>query len=218
MINQLKWDAIDLWKRVGWVILSIPFIMLLVLLPTNSGKPANLIFLSMVSLISSVEIVFLFLLGNLVSLQWLLGHQAQLHFSVSTASWKMLLSKLFLALILNIFACFITLQIMLFVGKYSTGTFRWISAQDLYGIPEIILLLSVINVTGVFGNLLARSISWARSHTTIYTLMFGFIILFVLAFLAMFAYYPLWIGLLLVFLLLEFFGSILLMHRYAHLD
>ena len=218
MINQLKWDVKDIWMRYGWAFLAIPLTFLLIFLTSNRNTTFNHVLITLVTGVSGVTILFFVMLGNFVCLNWLMNSETQLHMSVPVAHWKMFLSKVLLAAVINTMICFFALQVMLMTSKFSIGTFRYINQADLGGIPGVILLLSVINVAGVLGNLLARSFVRVRSRISIFTLVFGFGLLFVMAVLALYTPFELWIHLLVLLLVVEFFAVLKLMQRSAHLD
>ena len=218
MINQLKWDVKDIWMRYGWTFLAIPLTFLLLFLTSNRNTTMNHVLITFVTGVSGVTILFFILLGNFICLNWLMDSETQLHMSVPVANWKIFLSKVVLAAGTNTMVCFFALQFMLMTSKFSLGTFRYISQDDLGGIPGVILLLCVINVAGVIGNLLARSFVRIRSRVTIFTILFGFGLLFLMAVLALYTPFELWIHLLVLMLVIEFFAVIKLMQRFAHLD
>ena len=218
MLKQLKWDAINIWKRYGWTFLAVPLTFLLILLTSNRITILNQGLIVFVSGFSAVTILFFVMLGNLICLNWLMNSETQLHMSVPVANWKIFLSKVILATVINTLVCFFALQVMLMTSKFSLGTFRYINQDDLGGIPGVILLLSVINMAGVLGNLLARSFVKIRSRITIFTIMFGFGLLFLMAIFALYTPFELWIHLLVLVLVVEFFGVIKLMQYFAHLD
>ncbi|MBI9051084.1 MAG: hypothetical protein JEZ00_16805 [Anaerolineaceae bacterium] len=218
MLKQLKWDAIDLWKRYGWTFLVIPMVFFLALIPSNNNTPSNAVLITLISGISGLGILYLIVLANLMCFNWLIGNQTQLHFSLPVAPWKMILSKLLLAATLNTFTSLFSLQIMLMASKYSVGTFRWISLNELNGIPDIIMFMTLINMTFIFSNVFVRSIQWARVPRIMFTLGITFVIIFSLILLVIFANYPLWIGIVAVLFLAEFFGSIVLIKHFAHLE
>jgi hypothetical protein len=218
MLNQLKWDAKDSWMRYGWIVLAIPLTFLLVFLTSNRNTTLNHMLITSVTGMSGLAVFSFILLGNLICLNWLLKSETQLHVSVPIAPWKILTSKLLLAAIVNIFTCLFALQVMIMSAKFSIGSFRSMSLQDLAGIPDLVLLLSFVNMTSLFCNLLARSVRWTRDHNVIFMMVFIFVILLLMIIPAVFATYSIWSSLFGVLILLEFFGSIVLMNRFAHLD
>ena len=220
MLNQLKWDAKDFWMRYGWTFLVIPLVFLLSLIPVSTQDLTEMELITTYSIRIGCGLGFLYLilLPNLFIYSWLNGNQTRLSFSAPVNLWKMLASKLLLATVVNIITSIFILQIVYILNRHLYGGIRWLTLNDLNGIPDAVLLLCLINLTFVFSNLIVNGNHWARSHKSVFS--WGISILICIAFmiLSVFAYYPLWIGLLIAFFIMGFFGSIGLMRRYAHLD
>jgi hypothetical protein len=197
MLNQFKWDVKDFWMRCGWTFLVMPLVFFVALIPVATPYLTAIEFIStfLIRIGCGLGILYLIILPNLFIFSWLNGNQARLSFSAPVNLWKMLASKLLLAAGLNIITSIFILQIVYIFNRHLYGGIRWLTLNDLRGIPDAVFLMCLINLTFVFSNLIANGIHWARLHKSAFS--WGKSILIYIAFmiLAMFANYPLWIGL-----------------------
>lgn len=220
MLNQLKWDVKDFWMRYGWTFLIMPLVLFVSLIPVATQDLTAMEFIStfLITITCGLGILYLIILPNLFIFSWLNGNQARLSFSTPINLWKMLASKLLLAAVVNIVTSIFTIQIIYIFNRHLYGGIRWLSLSDLKGIPAAVLLMGLVNMTFVFSNLIVNGIHWARSHKSAFSWGISILIYIVFMILAMFANYLLWIGLLVTFFIMGFFGSIALMGHFAHLD
>lgn len=169
MLKCLKWDLIDHFRRYSLCYIGKIVTLLLAAIP----EKGNTTWASLLITISGALGFTLFaaglVLAIIASYRWLVRNSHMLELTNPIPAWKILLSKLAVAGLINLITCVFILQLSALWSHYSTGKLTFITASNLKGIPSLVLFFLLIDCTILFSFILARSFSIFRRFSIFMT-------------------------------------------------
>lgn len=169
MLKCLKWDLIDHFRRYSLFYIGMLVSLLLAVIP---DRGSNTFFNSMITLSGLLGFILFaagLLLAILICVRWLVRDSHLLELTNPLPTWKILLSKIILAGLVNLVNCVFILQLSTLWAHYSTGELTFITTSQLKGIPGLVLFFLLIDCTILFSYILARSFSIFRKASTFVT-------------------------------------------------
>lgn len=177
MLNLLKWNAVDFMRRNYWVFMAMAASLVLALLPANGQGYWNATAIVFSEIFGVIAFQAGVVLAAALCFRWLENESNLLELSLPSPSWKILFSKLVVAFLVNTLSCLFLMQLFVFMGKYSAGSVRLLSAENLKGILVLALGLMLVDCTILFSYLAAKSFRLTRRILLVSTSLLSFIIL-----------------------------------------
>jgi hypothetical protein len=167
MLRLFKWETINFWRQYYWAVIGFVAVLLLALIPSSGSGILNSVLITLCMLLGAFFFMAYLVLAVMVSIDWLRKDSVLLELSLPQPLWKQLLSKLVLAGLINLLACALTMQLMLIFARYSGGALKLISLNELGGMPELVLLITLVDMTLLCSYLIAKSFSFSRGAAAI---------------------------------------------------
>ena len=158
MLNLLKWNSLDIFYRYAWMIfIGAISLVITTLVPSGTGTLNELLFYfaQLLGLLFFLSTMFLALFQ---CFNWLRHDSSMLELSLPAAAWKLLLSRVILAVVINTIAC---LGLILMVQLYHihvNGVMELLTVDQAQSIAVAVLILVTVDMTVLFSYLIARSI------------------------------------------------------------
>jgi hypothetical protein len=171
MLNLLKWNSLDFIHRYFWMfIVAAASLILAVGIPNGEGFTNTLLIFSSVVL-CGIFFPACIVLAMYQCFGWLRHDSALLELSLPVSAWKQMLSRVIIALVVNILACLGIVVFVLLFGKYSTGNVDVLSLDHIQIIAGLTLFLILGDMTVLISYMISRSIGltrlWAALITTL---------------------------------------------------
>ncbi|NMB55822.1 MAG: hypothetical protein GYA15_14095 [Leptolinea sp.] len=158
MLKLLKWNSLDIFYRYAWLIfIGLVSLAIAALVPSGTGTLIELLFYF------AHLLGFLFFLSTLFlalyqCFGWLRHSSAMLELSLPAAAWKLLLSRVILAVVINAVACLGLILMMQLYHKHVNGVMEPLTVDQVKSIAVAVLILLTMEMTVLFSYLIARSI------------------------------------------------------------
>ncbi len=184
MLNLLKWNSMDFFRRYGWMFLiAVVSIIIAAVVPNGEGFTNGLLIVSS-AMLGGVFFPALIVLAMYQCFSWLRHDSALLELSLPVSAWKQMLSRLIIATVVNALACLGMMVLMMLFGKYSTGAVQPLTLDHWQSIAGLTLFLVLGDMTVLISYMLTRSMGltrlWAALFTTLLcTILMMIIIAFV---------------------------------------
>ncbi|PKO00900.1 MAG: hypothetical protein CVU42_01950 [Chloroflexi bacterium HGW-Chloroflexi-4] len=169
MLKTLKWNLKDHFRRYSLVYFGMVLALLLAVIPEKGDNFVSSLMITFSGILGFILFAAGFVLAINACLRWLGRESHLLELSNPLPTWKILLSKIVLAGLVNLVTCVFILQLSTFWARYSTGELTFINGSNLKGIPSLVLFFLLIDCTILFSYILARSITLFRRASTIVT-------------------------------------------------
>jgi len=176
MLNLCKWNAVDFMRRNYWVFIAMAVSLVLALLPANGQGYWNATVIVFSEILGVIAFQAGVVLAAALCFRWLENESNLLELSLPSSSWKILFSKLLVAVLVNALSCLFLMQLFVFAGKYSTGSVRLLSLENLRSILVLVLGLMLVDCTILFSYLAAKSFRLTRRILLVSVSLLSFII------------------------------------------
>lgn len=186
MLKQLKWNYLNFFKNYAWFYVAYGAVLVLwvlspVLLGTSSG------FVTLASFSGLFFYGFSFVLALQVMVGWLGRRTAQLELSAPVASWQRLLSKLIVAVSVNVTALPLSYLLTAPAKRWRwSGLTLFGFIHGLEGLLVYILFLLLFLTVVTFSYLLVSGARWARNHVKLLTALVTFALFLMLGLFSVF--------------------------------
>ena len=173
MLNLLKWDLGNFIKTYDWLYTGFAICFVIALLPDSVP------FFSLVTNgLAAVYSVFFFGYTIVISagytISWLRNDSFQLELSLPVTPWKMLLSKLILATLINISGMVLSMVLWLMIDKFGMSNITLF--RGFAGFLQYLLSMLTLLVIFMFSYMMAKSFRFTRKKAGIATMIIFFTI------------------------------------------
>ena len=178
MLKLLKWDFRNFIHKYGWLYISFIATVVITVVFPNSIKPFSSIIDSLAAVYSLFFFGYTFLLSLAIPISWLRCSSSLLELSLPVKPWKILLSKISLAITVNLSGFILTKLLWVTISRFGMShivLFKGLSSWLQYTVGMIILI-----IVWMFSYILAKSFSFTRSKARISTTVFSGVICVVL--------------------------------------
>jgi hypothetical protein len=181
MLNLLKWNSLDFVHRYFWMfIVAAASLVLAAVVPDGKGfTNALLIFSS--GVLGGIFFPACIVLALYQCFGWLRHNSALLELSLPVSAWKQMLSRVIIALVVNILACLGIMVLMLLYGKYSSGTVEMLSLDHIQTVAGLTLFLILGDMTVLISYMISRSMGLTRLWAALITTMLSTILMMLIA-------------------------------------
>jgi hypothetical protein len=177
MLKLLKWNSIDFLKKNIWLIFGMMISLLLAILPANGIGILNNFLVATAALLGFI----VFQAGIVIAIgycyRWLEGSSNILELSLPVPSWKQIISKLIIAALVDLISCIFVLQLFMIISNVADGSIQFITAENLSGIPGLVLYLLLIDATVQFSYIIVRCWKVTRQMSVFATALISLVIL-----------------------------------------
>lgn len=174
MYKLLMWNSIDYLRKYFWILIGMAISILLAMIPGSGALNGVLTLFSAFLGLLSFAAGILFAASS--CFLWMENGSSQLELSLPVATWKILLAKLVLALLVNTISCLFVVQLFVFLGKNANGVLRSMSVDDLETALILVLLLTVVDSTILFSYLASKSNMVTKNIWMVSTLIMSMLI------------------------------------------
>jgi hypothetical protein len=164
MIKLLKWDLVDALHRTPLIWAGVIFSLLALLIPQNGNGLINAILIVVGPVVGFITFQAIMILAAYLPVGWLHRESYLLEASTPWPAWLKLLAKVIWAVVLDILGFVFMLQLFDLIGRFSGGSLRLVSLDQLKGIPALVLIALVLDCTIMFSYILAGSFSFTRRN------------------------------------------------------
>lgn len=190
MLNLLKWNSLDFFRRYGWMFLIAALSLIIAaVVPNGEGFTNGLLIVSS-AMLGGVFFPALVVLAMYQCFSWLRHDSALLELSLPVSAWKQVLSRLIIAVIVNILACLGMMALMVLFGKYSTGAVQPLTLEHWQSIAGLTLFLILCDMTVLISYMLTRSMGLTRLWAALFTTLLSTILMMVI--IAFIVYVMIW--------------------------
>jgi hypothetical protein len=179
MLNLLKWNFMDFFHRNLWMfIVAAASLMLMAIVPNTDGFTNGLLVFSSLVL-GGIFFPACIVLAMYQCFSWLRHDSALLELSLPVPAWKQMLSRVTIAVLVNLLACLGMLLLMIFFYKNTSGKWDTLTVEHWQSLGSFVLFLLLGDMTVLISYMISRSIGltrlWSALITTLLTtfLMIG---------------------------------------------
>ncbi|RDU23356.1 hypothetical protein [Anaerosacchariphilus polymeriproducens] len=167
MLNLLKWNYINLFKKYQFLITSY-IITLIILLVTPNKDNLLCFFINGIGAIYSIFFCFYTLVLSVTeTVNWMRCESALLEFSLCIKPIKIFIGKLALVMSLNLFSLILTKTLWYLLGTF--GMKRIVLFQNIDSFLMYLICSLVFYVIIMFSYILAKSFHYTRKNSKITT-------------------------------------------------
>lgn len=181
MLNLLKWNSIDFLRRYGWMFLAAAVSLVVAAIVQDGEGFTNGMLIFSAGMLGGVFFPACIVLAMYQSFGWLRQDSALLELSLPVSAWKQVLSRVIIAIVVNLLACLGLMVLMMLFGKYSSGTIQPMTLEHWQSLGGLILLLLLGDMTVLISYLITRSIGLTRFWAALITTFLGTILMVVIA-------------------------------------
>ena len=134
MFNLLKWNITDYIKKNTWILIGIAVSLLFAALPRNSVGLLNNLLIGFASISGFILFQAGILTSFLFAFRWAENDSVELELSLPVSSHKQIAVKLLTGALVNFLSLIFLLQLFLLIGRFSSGSYQWITGEHLKGI------------------------------------------------------------------------------------
>lgn len=181
MLNLLKWNSLDFFRRYGWMFLiALLSLIITAVVPDGEGFTNAMLIIGS-GMLGGVFFPALIVLAMYQCFSWLRHDSALLELSLPVSAWKQVLSRLIIAVAVNILACLGLMVLMMLFGKYTTGVVQPLTMEHWKSIAGFTFFLVLGDMTVLISYMLTRSVGltrlWAALFTTLLSAIFMMVII-----------------------------------------
>lgn len=171
MLNILKWNFMDFFHRNLWMfIAAAASLALMAVVPLTDGITNGLLAFSSVML-GGVFLPACVVLAMYQCFSWLRHDSALLELSVPASAWKLMLSRVIMAVLVNLLACLGALALMILFYKSTSGNWDLLTVEHWQTLGGLVLFLLVGDMTVLFSYMVSRGMKlsglWSALITTL---------------------------------------------------
>ncbi len=171
MFKLLKWNFLDYFKKNTWILIGMAVSLLLVAIPGNGIGFFNNFLIVIASITGFIVFQAGILSAVLFAYRWAENASVTLELSLPVSSWKQIVAKLATSALVNFLSCIFLLKLFLSIGRFSNGSFQWITTQNLTGIFGLVVFLSFLESTILFAYIFSRSYRVMRGTPDFFTVL-----------------------------------------------
>jgi hypothetical protein len=177
MLNLLKWNSLDFLHRYFWMfIVAAASLVLAAIVPNGQGITYALLIFS-ACMLAGVFFPACLVLALYQCFSWLRHDSALLELALPVSAWKQMLSRVIIAVVVNVLTCLGMMTLMLLFGKYTSGNVGTLSIPHLQTIGILTLILLLGDMTVLFSYMITRSIGLTRLWAALITTFLSTILL-----------------------------------------
>jgi len=171
MINLLKWNITDYFKRNYWILIGIAVSLLVAALPRNSVGLFNNLLIGLASVSGFVLFQAGILTAILFAYRWAENDSVELELSLPFSPRKQVGVKLLTSALVNLLYLVFLLQLFLLVGRFSSDSYHWITWEHLQGILGWVVFLSFLESSILFAYIFSHSYRLTRRAPDLFTVL-----------------------------------------------
>jgi hypothetical protein len=178
MLKLLKWDFRNFIHKYGWLYISLITTVIITALFPNHIRPFSSILNGLAAVYSLFFFGFTFLLSLAIPISWLRSSSSLLELSLPAKPWKILLSKITLAITINLTGFILTKLLWAAISRFGMShvvLFNGLGSWLQYGVGMTTLI-----IIWLFSYILAKSFNFTRNMARISTTVFSGVICLVL--------------------------------------
>ena len=178
MLNLMKWNLLDFIQRNIWMfIVAAASLVLMAVVPNTDGFTNGLLVFSSVVL-GGIFFPACIVLAMYQCFSWLRHDSALLELSLPVSAWKQMLSRVVIAVLVNLLACLGILLLMVFFYKNTSGKWDSLTIEHWQSIGGMVLFLLLGDMTVLFSYMVSRSMGLTRLWSALITTLFAAILMF----------------------------------------
>ena len=181
MLNLMKWNLLDFIQRNIWMfIVAAASLVLMAVVPNTDGFTNGLLVFSSLVL-GGIFFPACVVLAMYQCFSWLRHDSALLELSLPVSAWKQMLSRVAIAVLINLLACLGMLLLMIFFYKNTSGKWDTLTIEHWQSIGGMVLFLLLGDMTVLFSYMLSRSMGLTRLWSALITTFVSMILLTAIA-------------------------------------
>ncbi len=157
MLKLFIWDLLDFLHRDSMVLIGMIASLVLILIPEKGTGTWNSLLITIAALLGFIVFQAVIVLAAIFPILSLSRESSLLERSLPFPTWKIVVSKLVFACVLNLVACLFIFQLILFFNWFSTGHLHFLSADNLKGLLAFLPVLVLIDMSLLFTYILGKS-------------------------------------------------------------
>ena len=150
MFNLLKWNITDYIKKNTWILIGIAASLLFAALPRNSFGLLNNLLIGLASISGLILFQAGILTSFLFAFRWAENSSVELELSLPVSSYKQIAVKLLTGALVNFLSLIFLLQLFLLIGRFSSGSYQWITGEHLRGVLGWVVFLTFLEGSVLF--------------------------------------------------------------------
>ncbi len=171
MLNLLKWNITDYFKRNYWILIGIAVSLLFAALPRNGVGLFNNLLIGLASISGFVLFQAGILTAILFAYRWAENDSVELELSLPFSPSKQVAVKLLTSALVNLLCLVFLLQLFLLVGRFSSGSYQWIRWEHLKGVWGWVVFLSFLESSILFAYIFSRSYRLTRRAPDLFAVL-----------------------------------------------
>ena len=171
MFNLLKWNITDYIKRNTWILIGIAISLLFAALPRSGAGMLNSLMIGLASVAGFILFQAGILSAILFVFRWAENDSVQLELSLPVSSRKQVAAKLLSSALVNFLSLVFLLELFLLVGRFSSGSYQWITGEHLKGIFGWVVFLSFLEGSILFAYIFSRSYRLMRRTLDLFAVL-----------------------------------------------
>ena len=157
MFNLLKWNITDYIKKNTWILIGIAASLLFAALPRNSVGLLNNFLIGLASISGLILFQAGILTSFLFAFRWAENSSVELELSLPVSSHKQIAVKLLTGALVNFLSLIFLLQLFLLIGRFSSGSYQWITGEHLRGVLGWVAFLTFLEGSVLFAYIFSHS-------------------------------------------------------------
>jgi hypothetical protein len=184
MLKLLKWDFLNFVKKYSWLYISFAIVFVITLLFPRHIHPCSEIVEGIGTIYSLFFYCYTMFVSAAVTIDWLRRDSAQLELSLPVSPGKLLLSKLILAVSINLSGIFLAQLLWKLIKKI--GMSHIVLFTNFAGFFQYFIGIMVLLVILVFSYITAKSFNFTRNKARITTVLLSMAIAMLVMVLSLF--------------------------------
>jgi len=173
MFNLLKWNFLDFFHRNLWMfIAAAASLALMAVVPMTDGITNGMLTFGSVML-AGVFLPACVVLAMYQCFSWLRHDSALLELSVPASAWKQMLSRVIMAVLINLMTCLAAMLMLILIYKSNSGNWDTLTVEHWESMGGLVLFLLVGDMTVLFSYMVSRGMGltglWSALITTLLT-------------------------------------------------
>jgi hypothetical protein len=169
MFNLLKWNITDYIKKNTWILIGIAASLLFAALPRNSVGLLNNLLIGLASISGLILFQAGILTSFLFAFRWAENSSVELELSLPVSSHKQIAVKLLTGALVNFLSLIFLLQLFLLIGRFSSGSYQWITGEHLRGVLGWVVFLTFLEGSVLFAYIFSHSYRITRRAPDLFT-------------------------------------------------